>query len=59
MGVRDMVGFLGGGIGVDGGAFGELVFLGAWKVSHVLIRFGTLSVLVKNQRYCQFCFDDS
>ncbi len=24
MGVRDMVGFLGGGIGVDGGAFGEL-----------------------------------
>jgi len=24
-----MVGFLGGGIGVDGGAFGELVFLGS------------------------------
>ena len=29
MGVRDMVGFLGGGIGVDGGAFGELGFFGS------------------------------
>ncbi len=59
MGVRDMVGFLGGGIGVDGGAFGELGFFGNLEGESRVNSIGTLSVLVKNQRYCQFCFDDS